>query len=72
MAKRSECGFLTLRDKKDGLLPEITDDYRVSGKVPNFLFGEVHNHPICKERFESALKQACEQKPKPSTKSSKT
>jgi hypothetical protein len=47
VAKCSECGFLTLRDKCDGSLLEVTDDYRVSGKVPSFLTGEAHNYPIC-------------------------
>jgi hypothetical protein len=37
MVKCSECGFLTLRYKATGLLVEVNDDYRVSGKVPGYI-----------------------------------
>jgi len=49
MAKCSECGFLTLRDKTSGLLVEVIDDYRVSGRIPSYIraFKEQHNWPIC-------------------------
>jgi hypothetical protein len=49
MAKCSECGFLTLRDKANGLLVEVIDDYRVSGKIPSYIraFEGQHNWPIC-------------------------
>jgi len=33
---------------------------------------QIEKDPINKEQFESLLKKACEQKPKPSPKSSKT
>ncbi len=33
---------------------------------------QVEKNPITKEQFEVVLKKACEQKPKPSPKSSKT
>jgi hypothetical protein len=32
---------------------------------------QIAENPICKERFESALKKTCEQKSKPSAKPSK-
>ncbi len=49
MVKCSECGFLALRDRKTGLLMEVIDDYRVSGRVPDDIaaYKEFHNWPIC-------------------------
>lgn len=48
MVKCAECGFLTLRDKANGFLVEVDEDYRVSGKVPNIVADEYyHNWPIC-------------------------
>jgi len=49
MVKCSECGFLALRDKANGLLVEVNDDYRVSGRIPEYITGykEYHNYPIC-------------------------
>jgi len=49
MVKCAECGFLALRDKKTGLLVEVIDDYRVSGRVPEGVtaYKEYHNYPIC-------------------------
>ena len=47
MAKCSECGFLTIRDKKNCLLVEVNDDYRVSGNVPSYLdeYERFYNYP---------------------------
>ncbi|HEX78480.1 MAG TPA: hypothetical protein G4O03_08785 [Dehalococcoidia bacterium] len=49
MAKCSECGFLTMRDKTNGLLVEAIDDYRISGNVPTYLedYERYYNYPIC-------------------------
>jgi hypothetical protein len=47
VAKCSECGFLTLRDRISGKLVEVIDDYRVSGKCPEFTNYDIHNYPIC-------------------------
>ena len=48
MAKCAECGFLTLRDEATGLLVEVIDDYRVSGRVPDIAaYRRYHNYPIC-------------------------
>lgn len=48
MVKCSECGFLTLRDRKTGQLEEVIDDYRLSGETPNYVAYEgYHNWPIC-------------------------
>ena len=49
MVKCAECGFLALRDKTTGLLLEVNDDYRVSGRVPEYIkaYKEYHNYPIC-------------------------
>ncbi len=49
MVKCSECGFLALRDKTTGLLVEVNDDYRVSGRVPEYIaaYKKYHNYPIC-------------------------
>lgn len=49
MVKCSECGFLALRDKTTGLLVEANDDYRASGRVPEYIaaYKEYHNYPIC-------------------------
>jgi len=49
MVKCADCGFLTLRDKETGLLVEVNDDYRVSGKVPEYIlaYENFHNYPIC-------------------------
>jgi hypothetical protein len=44
------------------------------GKLPDYAINQVFDQEISttKEEFENLLKKACEQKPKPSTKSSKT
>ncbi len=48
MVKCADCGFLTLRDKATGELVEVIDDYRVSGRVPDWaIFRHYHNYPIC-------------------------
>ena len=48
MVKCAECGFLTLRDATSGLLVEVDEDYRVSGRVPHFRATRFHhNWPIC-------------------------
>ena len=53
MVKCSECGFPTLRDTRSGLLIEVPDDYRMSGKMPrDDVYKGVHNWPIC---FVAAL-----------------
>lgn len=44
MAKCSECGFLTLRDRNSLQLVEVIDDYRESGRATKV---EYHNYPIC-------------------------
>ena len=48
MAKCSECGFLTIRENLGGDLIEVTEDYRISGRVPDYLDTTgVSNFPIC-------------------------
>ncbi len=48
MVKCADCGFLTLRDNTTGLLVEVEDDYRVSGRVPPIdAYRSYHNYPIC-------------------------
>ncbi len=48
MVKCVDCGFLTLRDRATGLLVEVDDDYRVSGRVPPLVaYHAYHNYPIC-------------------------
>jgi len=49
MVKCADCGFLALRDKTTGLLKEVIDDYRVSGRVPEYIkaYRGYHNYPIC-------------------------
>jgi len=48
MAKCSECGFLTLRNRATGELVESDKDYRAVGIISDWL-GEshLHNWPLC-------------------------
>lgn len=48
MAKCSECGFLTLRNKYSNELVEVDEDFRATGRVPtNLLYQDYYNYPIC-------------------------